>query len=603
MEESVSRRVKSLYPRRTAVYRRRWLGGLCFALVLLVLAGCDSGGKATVSPTPTPIPFVTLNLNLPQQALNAPITGTLPDNQILHVGVSFKLNQPTNGSGSSAKANSSVSASDIAKQYGITNQQYAQIKQFFGVTNANLQLSATRTYMTIDIQAGSLGRLLQTTFVTHQLNGRTFYTPDPAHMPKVPATVASQIEAVTGLDSYSMPPQKALNFAVSQPATQQAATKNQANCVGFPGSITTAQMAHIYGYDQMWHKGWQGQGMTIDVVEIDGTNQSDLNNYFSCVGYRGKVSYVTVDGQAPPPPAPGDGSETTLDIEMIAGMAPRANIVDYQANPNDDNSGGWTQFNDMLQQIINDHAKHPSSGDIVSISLGVPESELTLQDAMATDQKLKIMTDVEHLNVFVASGDCAAFMGGNYGQLDVSFPASDQSVIGVGGTVLSVNAQGERSSEVAWSSSSPSSPCQNSWGTGGGLSTLFNRPSWQQGLGVQNRYSDGKRQVPDIAAAAYNISTYMDGLWVPIGGTSAATPIWAAGMALVNEGLIQQKGEFVYGPQLFYDVVKDKGSGHPYYNVTRGNNLYYQAGPGWNYPTGWGSPNITGFYAVVYAHV
>ena len=572
------------------------------ALVLLVLSGCDLGGKATVSSTPTPTPFVTLNLNLPQQALDAPVTGTVPDDQNLHVGVSFKLNLNGSGQGSSAKTNSSVSAGDIAKQYGITDQQYAQIKQFFGITNANLQLSATRTYMTVDIKAGSLATLLQTRFVTHQLNGRTYYTPDPARPPKVPATIASQIEAVTGLDSYSQPPQKALNLANAQPAPRQVATRSQANCTGYPGAVTTTQMAHIYGYDQMWHRGWQGQGMTIDLVEIDGTNQDDLTNYFSCVGYRGKLSTITV-GQAPPQPVPGNGSETSLDIEMIAGMAPGANIVDYQSDPNSDNSGGWTQFNDMLQRIIDDHAKHPTSGDIVSISLGVPESELTQQVAMATDQKLKIMTDIEHLTVFAASGDCAAFAGGNYGQLTVNFPADDQSVTGVGGTSLNVNAQGGRDSEVAWSSSSPSNPCQNSWGTGGGVSTIFTRPSWQQGQGVQNRYSNGKRQVPDISAAADNIATFMDGLWVPVGGTSAATPIWAAGLALVNQGLIKQKGEFVYGPQLFYDVEKEKGSGHPYYNVTKGDNLYYKAGPGWSYPTGWGSPNITGFYAVVYAHV
>ena len=602
MEEPVSRGVKSLYPRQAAVYRRRWLGLLGFALALLVLSGCDLGGKATVSATPTPIPFVTLNLGLPQSALDAPITGTVPDNQNLHVGVSFKLNLNESGQGSSAKTNSSVSASDIAKQYGITDQQYAEIKQFFGISKANLQLSATRTYMTVDIKAGPLATLLQTRFVTHQLNGRTYYTPDPARPPKVPATIASQIEAVTGLDSYSTSPQKAMNLAVSQSATQQAATKGRANCNDTSGGITTTQMANIYGYNQMWRKGWQGQGLTIDLVEIDGTNPSDLSNYFSCVGYRGKLSYVTVD-QVPPRPLPGTGSETTLDIEMIAGMAPRANIVDYQSDPNSDNSGGWTQFNDMLQSIIDDHAKHPNSGDIVSISLGVPEDELTQQVAMATDQKLKIMTDVEHLTVFAASGDCAAFAGGKFGQLTVSFPAADPSVAGVGGTSLNANAQGGRVSEVAWSNSSPSNPCQNSWGTGGGLSTIFTRPSWQQGPGVQNHYSDGKRQVPDISAAADNISTYMDGQWVPVGGTSAATPIWAAGLALVNEGLIQQKGAFVYGPQIFYDVVKDAGRGHPYYNVTQGNNLYYKAGPGWSYPTGWGTPNITGFYAIVYAHI
>ncbi|HEY7414066.1 MAG TPA: S53 family peptidase [Ktedonobacteraceae bacterium] len=601
MEEPVSYEVTHQYQRRFAVYKRKWLGPLYFALIVLVISGCGSG-KPTAQATPTPIPFVTLNLNLPQQALSAPITGNVPDNQNMHVGISFKLNQQALngfGQGGSAKANSSPSAGDIASKLGITDQQYAQIKQFFGVTDATLQLSATHTYMTVDIKAGSLATLLQTKFVTHQLNGRTFFTPDPAHLPKVPSVVASLVLAVTGLDNYSLPPQKAVDVARSQFTGQYNATTSQADCSTPAGYVTTAQMAHIYGYDQMWHRGWQGQNMTINLVEIDGTNPSDLNSYFSCVNYRGKLSYITVDGQAPAPPAPQDFSETSLDIEMIAGMAPRANIKDYQVA-----DGEWTLINDALQRIIDDNAKSPNSGSVVSISLAGYESGLSQQDALAMDQKLSILTNVEHITVFAASGDCAAFADRQYHDLSVNFPASDQSVVGVGGTTLSVNPNGERDSEIAWSDAAADpAQCMNNWGTGGGLSTVFKRPSWQQGPGVPNHYSDGMRQVPDIAAAANNIVVYMGGGWNIAAGTSAATPIWASGLALVNEGLMQQKGVFVYGPELFYDVVKDAHGGHPYYNVTHGDNLYYQASPGWNYPTGWGSPNITGFYAVVYAHV
>jgi kumamolisin len=552
---------------------------------------------------------VTLNLNLPQQALNAPITGTVPDTQTMHVGVTFKLDQQALnglGQGTSAKTGSSPSAGDIASKLGITDQQYAQIKQFFGVTNATLQLSATHTYMTVDIKAGSLATLLQTKFVTHQLNGRTFFTPDPTHPPKVPAVIASEIEAVTGLDTYSLPPQKGMNLALSSSGSQHQATKGQADCAVPEDTVNTAQMAHIYGYDQMWHRGWQGQNMIINLVEIDGTNQNDLNNYFSCVNYRGKLSYINVDGPAPAAPAPDEGSETSLDIEMIAGMAPRANIKDYQTDISTDNTydDAWTQLNDALQHIIDDNAKNPNTGSVVSMSLGASENMLSPQSILAMDQKLSILTNVEHMTVLAASGDCAAFADRQYHDLSVSFPASDQSVVGVGGTTLIAGPGNARSSEVAWSDATADpSQCKNNWGTGGGLSTVFKRPSWQQGPGVPNHYSDGKRQVPDIAAAADNIATYMDGQWVSVGGTSAATPIWASGLALVNEGLMQQKGIFVYSPQLFYDVVKDAHGGHPYYNVTHGNNLYYPAGPGWNYPTGWGSPNITGFYAVVYAHV
>ena len=104
------------------------------------------------------------------------------------------------------------------------------------------------------------------------------------------------------------------------------------------------------------------------------------------------------------------------------------------------------------------------------------------------------------------------------------------------------------------------------------------------------------RQVPDVSAAAYGLAVYFKNRWGAVGGTSAAAPIWAAGLALVNEGMIQQVHKFNYGPQIFY-LVSNKANGtQPYFDVTRGNNLYYQAGSGWDYATGLGTPNLPSFY-------
>ena len=55
--------------------------------------------------------------------------------------------------------------------------------------------------------------------------------------------------------------------------------------------FTPAQVAHAYGYDQLWKKGWQGEGMTVDLYEAEAVNQSDLKHYFECVGYKGSVEY------------------------------------------------------------------------------------------------------------------------------------------------------------------------------------------------------------------------------------------------------------------------------------------------------------------------
>ena len=76
--------------------------------------------------------------------------------------------------------------------------------------------------------------------------------------------------------------------------------------------------------------------MAINLVEIDGSYVADVQNYMGCIHYQGHLSVFNVDG------APSDAQgESTLDIEMAAGLAPSATINLYQT---DDNADGdtWT---------------------------------------------------------------------------------------------------------------------------------------------------------------------------------------------------------------------------------------------------------------------
>jgi kumamolisin len=160
---------------------------------------------------------------------------------------------------------------------------------------------------------------------------------------------------------------------------------------------------------------------------------------------------------------------------------------------------------------------------------------------------------------------------------------------------------GARANEVVWSDRSDLSKCGNAWGSGGGVSQFFDRATFQQAPGVVNQYSTGKRQVPDLSAVAINIPVYFQGQWVGSGGTSAAAPIWAAGLALTSEGLMIKKHIYYYGPAVFYYAANHAGNLHPFYNVTSGNNLYYNATPGWSYTSGLGTPNLVDFFNTLYS--
>lgn len=550
-------------------------------LIMLPLAGCDQ----PVDPfQPTPI-----DLGIPTAALNSPIVGPLPADTVLHARITFKINPDwlKKAEQEPLKPGTPSHLESFANKLGIDDATYQKIKSWFSVQGIALKLSKLRTHLSVDAKASTLAKLFQTNFVIHKYNDRTFFA--PATPPKVPHFMASSIDAITGLTNYSAPPVHMLHFL--KPAQPQQPAQDCA--VQGEQILLPRDVAGAYGYDALWNRGWHGENMTVNLVEIDGAYRDDIQNYLDCIQFAGHFSVVNVDG------APQDAlGESTLDVQMVAGLARAANIKVYQTDGNTDGDI-WAQVNDELQAILDDNVNNANAGSVVSISLGTAEQEIDTSDLRAIDSTLQQLTRAEHMTVFVASGDCGAFSSRVYGQLAVSFPASDPWVASVGGTMLSVDSNRKRAEEIGWSDGSQRSQCKNQWGSGGGNSVVFQRPSWQSAWGVDNQHSKGARQLPDISAVAYGLAVYFKGQWGVVGGTSAAAPIWATGTVLANQGLIQQKHTFAYSPQLFYMIANQKGNAQPYYDVTRGNNLYYQAGPGWDFVTGLGTPNLDSFYQVL----
>ena len=536
---------------------------------------------------PAPPQYTSLNLGIPAAALQSPVKGPLPDTTELHVGITFKVDPRLLDQADHQKLQPGQRSNleVLANRLGIDDATYQKIKQFFHPKGVILSLSKLRTHLSIQAQASTLAKVLQTKFVIHQYKGRTFYA--PATPPKVPTNLANSIDAITGLDNFSKPPKHALD--ITYPQASHISQHGAQDCSPDDQTLVPSDVATAYGYNTLYQHGMHGENMTINLVETDGSYPDDIQNYLSCIHFKGRLSFINVDGG----PSDAEG-ESTLDVQMVAGLTPAASIKVYQTdgNANDD---PWTQVNDELQRIIDDNTANANAGSVVSVSLGIDEADISSDDVRALDSSLQQLTQVEHMTVFVASGDCAAFADETYGDLSVSFPASDPWAVAVGGTELSVDGQGNRADEVAWSQFPNIFKCKNRWGTGGGNSSLFHRPDWQNANGVKNKYSQNDRQVPDLAAAADNLAVYFQGQWGDVGGTSAAAPIWAAGQALVNEDTMQRLSTFGYSPRFYYAVADKNAGGNAYFDVTSGNNLYYPATPGWDYATGLGSPNLGSF--------
>src|SRR5579872_1480929 len=333
--------------------------GILLLVLIIVLAGCNSSttiGQPTPSPT-AHLTFASISLGIPDAALNSPVIGPLADTTLLHVRLLFKVSQGQQDQLNKI-SNQQQDVSQLANQIGISDATFAQIKAQLGIQGVTLALSKLHTSVALDGKAKSMALLFQTHFVLHKYQGRTFYA--PATAPRLPTFIVNSLVSVTGLDSYSQPLQNGFPASSSQLTSTQTRTDAHADCHAPAGEVFPAGLAHIYGYDQFARAGFLGQGMTINLVEIDGFPQSDVANYGQCVGYRGHILVKNIDG------APAQaGEESALDIEQIEGLAPDASIIDYQTG----NQNIGTGIIDELQQIVDDNTKNSGAGSIVSISL------------------------------------------------------------------------------------------------------------------------------------------------------------------------------------------------------------------------------------------
>jgi kumamolisin len=358
-----------------------------------------------------------------------------------------------------------------------------------------------------------------------------------------------------------------------------------------PSGFGPKELSGAYNATPLQNAGIQGDNQTVALFELDGYQKTDIDKYFQNYGMTTpSISNVLVDGFNG---AAGQGAiEVELDMEVVGALAPHAHQIVYEG-PN------TTQgLNDTYNKIVNDKVNAPR---IVSISWGLCEAYSGAAELQTLDNIFK-QGAAQGTSFFAAAGDSGAYDCGD-GKLGVDSPASDPYVTGVGGTNLQLNS-GAYGSESIWSNPNDTSRSPNGAGGGGGLSTQFKLQSWQTGTGVQNQYSNGYREVPDVSADADPTTGYATYCtvtnagcpstgWITIGGTSAAAPLWAGSMALIDRYLKSQ-GKSVIGstnPAL-YGLFNTQQQSPAFHDVTNGTNLYYPATQGYDMASGIGSPDV-----------
>jgi len=367
-----------------------------------------------------------------------------------------------------------------------------------------------------------------------------------------------------------------------------------------PKGLTPTDVMRAYNALPLQQAGDSGAGQTVVIFEPgDAFNQKSLDTFDQMFNLPALTPVV--NGKL----ASSDGVETDMDIETVHAIAPGARIIydDFGTYATSDSA----TIGDVVHAAFADmDKKYP--GAIWSASLGFCEY-LYFQPSEVQVLEADVASAVSHGTTFFASSgdtgglDCTPSKSigdfpGEEGK-GVMIPSVLAHTTGVGGTTLSVTSTSDYANEEVWTSAVMSQ------GTGGGVSKLIPRPTWQTGPGVDGQGVDPQfRIVPDIAADAdpasgtivisAGASSHGDpSAKTSGGGTSLSAPMWAGFTALMNAYLEQHGGKAVgfLNPTLYY-LASHPQQYPPLHDVTLGNNDFYVATPGYDPVTGLGTPNV-----------
>jgi kumamolisin len=397
---------------------------------------------------------------------------------------------------------------------------------------------------------------------------------------QVPSELKDIIQGVFGLD----------NRRVARRRRQPIRDTSHARALKSvpPSWYTPAKLASHYNFPA-----GQGEGQTIGILEFGGGFfEQDLAKFCKLTGTaEPTVKPVSTDGTSTSAKDGAEG-EVMLDVEIAAGCCPKSSIVLYFA---DFSEQGWIT---ALDAVVQDKENDPG---VISVSWGYAEDAdiWTTQAMTQVNESLKAAA-LLGVTVCIAAGDDGSSDAITDGHAHVDFPSSSPYVLSVGGTTIV--SQGGAEGDIAWKEGD-GLRADNGGSTGGGVSAIFPRPDFQSNIKIAsvNPGAISGRVIPDVAANAdWNASPYLlvvDGKAQPNGGTSAATPLVASLITLINEQRGAAANRIGYITPVLYQARAGNTVGSQgCTDVDSGNNTTdaiggYSAGAGYDAVSGWGTPN------------
>ena len=468
-----------------------------------------------------------------------------------------------------------MSPDDLATNYGASDDDIAKVKASFQKYGLKvLAVNPNARTVRLGGPVSAMEQAFQVKLIKYAHDRGDFR--GRRGVIQVPKELDGIVDAVLGLDD--------------RPVARERFRSRQRHSLSLAAAphrpwFFSGELAQVYDFPP-------GDGATecIGLIELGGGYFPDDLKAF-CTAARVAVPEVTPVSVNNAPTNHKDGSEgeVMLDVEVVAGVCPKATVVVYFSDLTEQ---GWV---DALDAAIHDQQHKPS---VVSISWGDAEDNAswTAAGIQQVNETLKEAALLQ-ITVCVASGDDGADDQVGDGHAHVDFPASSPYALAVGGTTLHIES-GKRI-ETAWKTGDGLRK-DDGGSSGGGRSVVFDSPPWQSSITIPSTNPGAKkgRCVPDVSADADGNTGYfmvVDGQAGPSGGTSASAPLWASLLARINANLGKRVG---YLTPLLFQVPSGGGpsiGAQACNDITKGNNdtpgvTGYQAGAGYDLVTGWGTP-------------
>ena len=509
------------------------------AILLLPVASIQAAGRQFLSG------------HVPQAVASSRLVGPVPATTSMRLAIGLPLRNPGEletllqqvSDPTRQNYRHYLTPAQFAERFGPSEDDYRALAAF--VQANGLSVSGTHPNRTILDVSGTVADIenilhIKMMYWHHPTRG-TFFAPD--REPSIDAGVT--ILDITGLDNFVIP--HPMDFRSHPLAAATPLTTGSGPAGLFIGNDFRAAYAPSVTLN--------GAGQSVGLFELDGFYASDVAANFKQAGLPAvPTETVLLDGFSG---TPGSGNvEVTLDIMMASYMAPGvSHIIVYEG----------TNWNDVLNRMATDNLASQLS------------SSWSFSPTNATTEQIFKQMIAQGQSLFQASGDDGAYHGA------IMPPSDDPNITVVGGTSLTTSgAGGPWQSETTWPES------------GGGISTTWPIPSYQPPASMTGAGGSGTmRNIPDVALLA-DVQIFLicdNGQGYEVGGTSAAAPLWAGFLALANQQAVASKKPVVgFLNPTIYAIGAGAGYQSDLHDITSGNNGGFNALPGYDLTTGWGSP-------------